>query len=58
MFQKVIGIFLVAGIMVALSYALGLQSRYVLGAPLIWLLNAYCFAVQIVVFMPSALFKT
>jgi steroid 5-alpha reductase family enzyme len=58
MIEKVIGIFLIAGIMVALSYALGLQSRYVLGAPLIWLLNAYCFAVQIIIFIPSALFKT
>jgi hypothetical protein len=45
-------------IVALLSYAVGGESKLVFGVPLIWLLNIYCFVVQIVAFIPASIFQT
>jgi len=41
-----------------LSYALGGESKLISGTPLLWIITVYCFLVQIIAFIPAAIFNT
>ena len=58
LFLKLLPYPIIAIFVSLLSYAVGGESKLIAGYPLIWILNAYCFVVQIIAFIPANIFKT
>lgn len=58
MSKRILVVPIVFALAAALSYLIGAHSRVVYGLPLLWLLTAYSFAVQIVAFIPAWLMDT